>query len=110
MYGIEVRERDEAGVLVVLEGEFDRHNLKDLRETLSAVVALRRPTLVDLSGVTFLDVGATRELAIRARLYAHHLALINPSWQVQASVAACGFGPWLDFRSGADDPSYCRTS
>ncbi len=110
MYGIEVRERDEAGVLVVLEGEFDRHNLKDLRETLSAVVALRRPTLVDLSAVTFLDVGATRELAIRARLYAHHLALINPSWQVRASVAACGFGAWLDFRSGADDPSYCRAS
>jgi anti-anti-sigma factor len=88
--GIGVRESDEGGVLIELRGEFDQHNLQDLQETLSDVVALRRPTLVDLSGVTFLDIGATRELTIRSRLYAHHLALRNPSWQVRVSVAACG--------------------
>ena len=60
--GIEVREWGKGGVLVELRGEFDKHNLKNLRETLSDVVALRRPTLVDLSEVTFLDVAATREL------------------------------------------------
>ncbi len=56
MSGIGVQEWGEEGVLVELRGEFDRHNLEDLRETFSSVVALRRPTLVDLSRVTFLDV------------------------------------------------------
>ncbi|CAN5205787.1 hypothetical protein BH24ACT19_BH24ACT19_16470 [soil metagenome] len=96
MYGIGVREWGEGGVLVELEGEFDQHNLEDLQEALSNVVSLRRPTWVDLYGVTFLDVGATRELTIHSRLYAHHLSLCNPSWQVRASVAACGFEGWID--------------
>ena len=91
------------GVLVELKGEFDQHNLEDLRETLGGVVALRRPTLVDLAGVTFLDVKATQELAIRYMLYAHHLSLCDPSWQVRASVEACGLGTWLNFRTGAGD-------
>ncbi len=109
MRGIEVRERGEEGVLVELRGEFDRHNLGDLRETLDAVLALRRPTVLELSGVIFLDVGATRELTIRSRLYAHHLALRNPSPQVRASVVACGFEEWLDFRSDPEEPSCRRT-
>lgn len=107
MHVIEVREWGEGGVLVELRGEFDRNNLKDLRQLLDSVVALRRPTMVDLSGVTFLDVGATRELTIRSRLYAHHLAFRNPSPQVCASVAACGFDEWFDFRSDPEDKS-CR--
>jgi anti-anti-sigma regulatory factor len=74
MHVIEVREWGEGGVLVELRGEFDGHNLEDLRRILDSVVALRRPTMVDLSGVTFLDVGATRELTIRSRLYARHLS------------------------------------
>jgi anti-anti-sigma factor len=93
--GIGVREWNEGGVLVELRGEFDQHNLEDLQETLSGVAALRQPTLVDLSRVTFLDMQSTRELAIRCQLYTHHLTLSNPSWQVRASVAACGFGEWM---------------
>ncbi len=104
VYSIEVRERDEEDMLVGLRGEFDQHALEELRETLDGVVALRRPTVVDLSGVTFLDIGATRELTIRSRLYAHHLTLINPSWQVRRSVAACGFEDWFGFSAGAEDP------
>ncbi len=107
MHVIEVREWGEGGVLVELRGEFDGHNLEDLRKILDSVVALRRPTMVDLSGVTFLDVDATRELTIRSRLYAHHLTFRNPSPQVCASVAACGFDEWFDFRSDPEDPS-CR--
>ena len=84
-------------MVVELEGEFDQHNLADLQETLSDVASLRRPTWVDLSRVTFLDVGATRELTIRSRLYSCHLALCNPSWQVRTSVASCGFEEWIDF-------------
>ena len=79
MHVIEVREWGKGGVLVELRGEFDGHNLEDLRQILDSVLALRRPTMVDLSGVTFLDLGATRELTIRSRLYAHHLTFRNPS-------------------------------
>jgi anti-anti-sigma regulatory factor len=50
MHMIEVREWGEGGVLVELRGEFDGHNLEDLRRILDSVVALRRPTMVDLSG------------------------------------------------------------
>jgi len=76
---IGIRRCDGEGAVVELRGEFDWHNLEDLRETLSDAVALRRPTLVDLSKVTFLDMGATLELAVRSQLYAHHLTLCNPS-------------------------------
>ncbi len=106
MRSIEVRERGEEGVLVELRGEFDRHDLRDLREILNDVLALRLPVILDLSGVGFLDVEATRELTIYSYLYAHHLTLRNPSWQVRASVTACGLGSWIDFRYEVDDPTY----
>ncbi len=109
MHVIEVREWGEGGVLVELRGEFDGHNLEDLRRILDSVVALRRPTMVDLSEVTFLDVGATRELTIRSRLYARHLIFCNPSSEVRASVAACGFEKWFDFRSDPEDTPCRRT-
>lgn len=110
MHGIEVWERGEEGVLVELRGEFDRHNLEDLKETMSAVVALQLPVALDLSGVDFLDVETTRELTVRSYLDAHHLSLRNPSWQVRASVAACGFGSWLDFRYETGGSAYPRAS
>ncbi len=97
-------------MLVELRGEFDRHDLRDLRETLNDVLALRLPVVLDLSGVNFLDVEATRELAIYSYLYAHHLTLCNPSWQVRASVAACRLGCWIDFRYEADDATYPQAS
>lgn len=110
MRGVEVRERGEEGVLVKLRGEFDRHDLEDLSETLDDVLALRLPVALDLSGVDFLDVESTRELTVYSYLYAHHLTLRNPSWQVRASVAACGLGSWLDFRYEAGDATYPRAS
>ena len=110
MRGVEVRERGEEGVLVKLKGEFERHDLEDLRETLDDVLALRLPVALDLSGVDFLDVKATRELTVYSYLNAHHLTLRNPSWQVRASVAACGLGSWLVFRYEADDATYPRAS
>jgi anti-anti-sigma regulatory factor len=108
--GVEVRERGEEGVLVKLRGEFDRHDLEDLSETLDDVLALRLPVALDLSGVDFLDVEATRELTVYSYFYAHHLTLRNPSWQVRASVAACGLGSWLVFRYEAGDTTYPRAS
>ncbi len=110
MAGVGVWERGEGGVLVELRGEFDQHTLGHLQETLDEVAALRRPMLMYLAGVTFLDVGAARELAVRSQLYARQLVLCNPSWQVQASVAACGFGEWIDFRTDTDGSACLQAS
>jgi anti-anti-sigma regulatory factor len=101
LYGIEVRESG-VGVSVELWGEFDVFSLGDLCRTLNGVLDLPKKTLVDLSGITFLDLASARELAVRAQLYAHHLALHNPSPQVTASVEAFGLGNWIPFYSRAD--------
>jgi hypothetical protein len=60
MHVIEVREWGEGGALIELGGEFDGYNLEDLRQILDSVVELGGPTMVDLSGVVFLDVGHPR--------------------------------------------------
>ena len=86
MSSISVRGRGEEGGLVELRGGLDQYDLEDLRETFSGVVELGRPTLVDLSRISFLDVGCARELALISQLYGHHLTLCNPSWQVRERV------------------------
>jgi anti-anti-sigma factor len=89
-------------MLVELSGEFDLHDLQNLSDALGdAVSSGRAAMVVDLSGVTFLDVGTARELAVRSQLHAHQMTLHNPSWAVRASVAACGLESWFDFRAGA---------
>ncbi len=99
MYGIAVRESG-AGMLVELWGEFDLFSLGDLCRTLNWVLDLRKEILVDLSGITFLDLASTRELAVHAQLYADHLTLHNPSPQVTASVKAFGLVNWVHIYSG----------
>ena len=94
---INVREQCEGGTLVELSGEFDLHDLEGLRVALGGDPATARPAVVDLSGVTFLDIGVTRELALRSQLHAPHMTLLGPSPAVLASVAACGLGDWFDF-------------
>jgi anti-anti-sigma regulatory factor len=89
-------------MLVELWGEFDFFSLEDLCRTLTGILNLRKKTLVDLSGITFLDLASARELAVRAQLYAHHLALHSPSPQVTASVEAFGLASWIPFHSRAD--------
>jgi hypothetical protein len=101
LYGIEVRESG-AGVLVELWGEWDLFSLDDLRAALNSVLDLRRPTFVDLSAISFLDLESARELALRAQLYAHQLSLRNPSPQVIASVKAFGLWGWVHFHPGTD--------
>jgi anti-anti-sigma factor len=101
LYGIVVRESG-AGMLVELRGEFDLFSLTSLNETLNNVLDLHRPTLVDLSGITFLDLDSARELAVRAQLYAHQLFLQNPSPWVTASFQAFGLGGWLPIHPGTD--------
>ena len=85
-------------LLVELSGEFDARDLEDLREVLKE--AGRRPAVVDLSGVTFLDVQTTRELAVRLQLYSGNLVFRQPSWAVRESIAACGYSSWFGFGAG----------
>src|SRR5215211_1062472 len=70
--------------------------------SLHNAIDLRRPTFVDLSGISFLDLQSARELAVRAQLYAHHLFLRNPSPQVTASLQA--FGLWVWVHPGREEP------
>ena len=95
----EIRQRPEVCQgFMELSGEFDARDLKDLRDALDE--AGERSAVVDLSGVTFLDVQSTRELAIRLQLHAGNLVFRRPSWAVRASVAACGYEPWFGFDGG----------
>ncbi len=103
MYGIGVREFG-AEILVDLWGEFDLFSLADLCRTLNAVLDLRKKTLVNLSGITFLDLASARELAIRAQVYARHLTFSYPSPQVMASVEASGLGGWIPFYPDREEP------
>ena len=101
MYGIEVREYDVV-TMVEVRGELDLFTLGDLKKTLNRVMGSMRPALLDLSGITFLDIESARELALRCQLYANRLTLRNPSPQVMASVAAVRLGEWIHFRFDAD--------
>jgi anti-anti-sigma regulatory factor len=95
LYGIEVRESGE-GLLVELWGELDIFSLGDLERMLTDVSTQEGPTLVDLSGISFLDLQSARELAVRSLLYRHTLKLRNPSSQVMATLEALGLECRLD--------------
>jgi anti-anti-sigma regulatory factor len=99
LYGIEVR-KSGAGMTVELRGEWDLSSLSDLRETLGSVLDLGRSAIVDLSGITFLDLNSARELAVHSQLYA--LSLRDPSPQVTASLEAFRLRDWFRFRSDGD--------
>jgi anti-anti-sigma factor len=99
---MEVRECGGAVTMVALRGELDLFTLDDLRETLGRVLSQGRPALVDLSGITFLDLDSARELAASSRLHPGCLALSNPSRWVLASVEAFGLGEWISFHPDAD--------
>lgn len=101
VYDIQVRSSAGGDMRVELRGEFDLASAAELRSTLDNVASFRRPTTVDLSSVTFLDLQSTRELAVRSQLYGHHLTLVNPSWQARASVRACKLESWTRF----DEPA-----
>ena len=79
-------------VSVDLVGEFDAYDLETLCQVLDVLSHSREPACVNLSGVTFLDLECTRELAIRSYLCGGRLTLHSPSWQAAASLRACGYG------------------
>lgn len=101
MYGIEVRESGE-GLLVELWGEWDIFSLGELEGMLTDVSSRRGRSLVDLSGISFLDLQSARELAAHSLLYRHNLKLRNPSSQAMATLVALGLEGRLDFSSDVD--------
>jgi anti-anti-sigma regulatory factor len=101
LYGIELR-RSGVGTVLELWGEFDIFSLGDLRQALGEASRLREPTLVDLSGITFLDLQSAREFAVRSLLYARQLSFGNPSPEALASIKALGLEGWLRIEPCAD--------
>ena len=103
MHGIQAVDHG-ARVSTDMRGEFDAYSLPDLRETLDRVCAFGKPVVVDLSGVTFLDLQSTRELVVRSLIQAHQLAFENPSSSVLASMRALN----IDYRAliygGREEP------
>lgn len=94
MYSIEVRSAGEV-IRTEIRGELDLSVLEDLRNALDGLASLKRPVNVDLSGITFLDLQISRELAVYSRLYGHYFIFRNPSWQACRSIRACGLEGWI---------------
>ncbi len=103
MHGIQAEDFG-AGVTVGMRGEFDAYSLPDLRETLDHVCAFGKPVVVDLSGVTFLDLQSARELVVRSLIQAHQLAFENPSSGVLASIRALGIDGRSRIHTGREEP------
>jgi len=95
--GMKVREDERGGLLVELSGEFDLRNLASLRGFLEDIAELGPPVVVDLSRVSFLDLGSARELAVCSHLHAGRVALRAPSAQVLVSLDAFGLRDWVSF-------------
>jgi anti-anti-sigma factor len=93
----ESAQRDDRPVLVKLSGEFDVRYRRTLEDTLRDCLASGRPTLVDLSGVMFMDSRCVRELAVHYQLGRGRVVLCDPSQNVEVSVAARDLEDWLDF-------------
>ena len=89
--------RDDRPMLHRLSGEFDVLYQKTLCDSLGDSLASGRPTLVDLSGVTFMDSRCLRELVVFYQLGKGRVALCDPSHEVELSVAACDLEDWFDF-------------
>jgi anti-anti-sigma regulatory factor len=110
LYGIEVRGPGVcgpgAGLLVELWGEFDVFCIGELKRTLKDASSSRGPVLIDLSGITFLDLRSARELAVRSMLRTHRLIFLDPSQQVTATMAALGLEGWPNVPTGTgrDEP------
>jgi anti-anti-sigma factor len=100
--------REDQAVLVKLSGEFDVRYEKILEYTLSDCLTSGRPAFVDLSEVTFMDSRCVRELAIYYQLGEGRVALCDPSWEIELSVAASDLEEWMDFvyTTSGDPPGY----
>ena len=60
--------------------------------------------MVDLSGITFLDIQSARELVVRSLIQAHQLVFKDPSPGVLVSVRALGLDHAPSLESGREEP------
>lgn len=104
-HAIELTESEGEGTLLELRGDLDIFSLPELNAALDRVAGLGRPALVDLSGITFLDARSAREIAVRSWLHGRLVAFVNPSWQVIASLTACGLGDRTRFGNPFETPN-----
>lgn len=105
MHGIEVSQRNGDIAWISLSGEFDVSRLQELRNALKTAIASPVETIVDLSEVTFLDLDSVRELVFHCGLSPDGVVPVNPSWQVVASVEACGLEDWVRFGGNESRPA-----
>ena len=103
MYGIRV---EDAGTLVRvgMGGEFDACSLADLKAGLDDACGSGRPVVVDLSGVTVLDLQSTLELVVRYLIQPHLLAFANPSFGALRSVCALGLEGFTHIHPDHEEP------
>lgn len=93
-----------------MSGEFDISRVEELRGVLGAAADSPGETIIDLSGVTFLDLDSARELILHSSLSPLGVTFVNPSWQVTASIAACGLGGWSCFGENNSRPASFSTA
>jgi anti-anti-sigma factor len=91
-------------ILVKLSGEFDVRCQKTLEDTLSGCLASGRPTVVDLSDVTFMDSRCLEELVIVYQLGKGRVALCDPSQEVAWRCATWRSGSISSIRPASGDP------
>lgn len=97
MHGIDVSGLG-SGLLVELCGEFDVFCMEELKGALDEASSCRGPVLVDLSGITFIDLCSARELALRSTPGPGQPTFVYPSSQVMATMSAIGIGCRSDVR------------
>jgi anti-anti-sigma regulatory factor len=96
--GLEVRA--EPGK-VALVGEADASNMEELASALSSAEAIGGELLVDLTGLSFIDVGGTRQLIGLARKLApDDVRVIGPPPQLRTIVEAVGWEDELHIGTG----------
>src|ERR671916_2007409 len=99
-------------ILAKLSGELDVLYQKMLGDALGDCLVSGRPTLVDLSEVTFMDSRCVQELAFYYQLGKERVALCDPSQELELSVAACDLEDWVDFvyTTSSDPPGNAAAS
>ena len=105
--------RRESVAIVELGGELELHNASALREELSALCAVERPSvIVDLSQLSFMDstgIGVLVQGFKAARAHSGALALVCPSQRLMRLFEIAGLtGALLFFGDRADAESWAR--
>ena len=95
MYDIKVHRSATREVRVEPWGMLDLYPFDEPQEAPDNMWSLRKPTVVELSSITFQDIQSIREPIIASQLYAQHLIPADSSQQARACVEAFGMAKWF---------------